>query len=490
MLIFSNAVISYTALFRSKETGWLLTLPVSHRALFFWKVVETLVISSWGLIFLSAPLLLAYGQNKGVGSLYYFKSFLAYLPFVIIPAAIASWILLLFVRFVNRHVLLVIGAGFCWWLMASVFGFYEEHRDTSAEGFSVTMSVNQVLEHTRMSVHPLMPSTWMSDILVNWGKGFEERGLFFFLLTSSYALMGTVLTYAVAAPCFYSAWNTSIRRRANAAWARSERGRGRKESTRTFKPPGIKRSTWALIRKDFRTFWREPAQWGQFLIVFGLLSIYILNLRSMGYDFDNPFWSTVVTLLNLGVCSLALSTLTTRFIFPQFSLEGRRLWILGLAPFGLDRVLLQKFVLCGLTTGSLTVTLMVVSSLMLRLPPLDVVLYAFVIGTMTVGLTGLAISLGTMFPNFRETNPAKIVSGFGGTLCLIISFIYILLCIAALTIPAAVRLAEKGFLQDHNYGLALSGAIILLLVMTVVVAGLPMAVALKRVKRLENLGKL
>ena len=34
MLIFSNAVISYTTLFRSKETGWLLTLPVSHRALF------------------------------------------------------------------------------------------------------------------------------------------------------------------------------------------------------------------------------------------------------------------------------------------------------------------------------------------------------------------------------------------------------------------------------------------------------------------------
>jgi len=490
MLVFSNAVISYTALFRSKETGWLLTLPVSHRALFCWKVIETLVISSWGLIFLSAPLLLAFGKINEVEPVYYIKSLIAYVPFVIIPAAIASWILLLFVRYVNRSMMTVIGLAFCWWLLASVFGFYEEHRDVTTDGFSVTMSINDVLAHTRISKYSMMPSKWMGDILVWWAGGYEKQGFFFFLLTASYALMGTVLTYAVAASFFYPAWNASIRRRANAAWARGERGRGRKESVRTFKPPGIKRSTWALIRKDFRTFWREPAQWGQFLIVFGLLSIYILNLRSMGYDYDDPFWSTVVTLLNLGVCSLALSTLTTRFIFPQFSLEGRRLWILGLAPFGLDKVLWQKFLLCCFTTGGLTVSLMIVSSLMLRLPTFDVVLYACVICAMTIGLTGLALSLGTLFPNFRENNPAKIVSGFGGTLCLIVSFIYILLCIASMTVPAGVRLAKKGFLVDLDYEIALSGALIVLAVLTLVIAGLPLTIALRRVKRLENLGKL
>ena len=57
MLVFSNAIISYSSLFRSKETQWLLTLPIDHRALFSWKVVETILVSSWGLVFLSAPLL-------------------------------------------------------------------------------------------------------------------------------------------------------------------------------------------------------------------------------------------------------------------------------------------------------------------------------------------------------------------------------------------------------------------------------------------------
>ena len=30
---------------------------------------------------------------------------------------------------------------------------------------------------------------------------------------------------------------------------------------------------------------------------------------------------------------------------------------------------------------------------------------------------GLAIGLGALYPNLRDDNPAKIVSGFGGTLC-------------------------------------------------------------------------
>ena len=43
----------------------------------------------------------------------------------------------------------------------------------------------------------------------------------------------------------------------------------------------------------------------------------------------------MISYLNLAACALTLSTLTTRFVFPQFSLEGRRLWISGSRPFGL-----------------------------------------------------------------------------------------------------------------------------------------------------------
>ena len=101
--------------------------------------------------------------------------------------------------------------------------------------------------------------------------------------------------------------------------------------------------------KDVRLFWRDPAQWIQFMIFFGLLCIYVLNLRNVAFNFQNPFWETMISYLNLAASALTLSTLTTRFVFPQFSLEGRRLWILGLAPVGLAPVLLQKFWLSCVT---------------------------------------------------------------------------------------------------------------------------------------------
>jgi ABC-2 type transport system permease protein len=73
----------------------------------------------------------------------------------------------------------------------------------------------------------------------------------------------------------------------------------------------------------------------------------------------------------------------------------------------------------------LTVGLIWLSCHMLRMP-LDHTLYlALIIATMSFTLTALAMGLGALYPNFREDNPTKIVSGFGGTLCLVLSFLYI-----------------------------------------------------------------
>ena len=39
-----------------------------------------------------------------------------------------------------------------------------------------------------------------------------------------------------------------------------------------------------------------------------------------------------------------------------------------------------------------------------------------------------------IYPNFKEDNPSKIVSGFGGTLCLVLSFLYIVASVVLLAI--------------------------------------------------------
>ena len=63
---------------------------------------------------------------------------------------------------------------------------------------------------------------------------------------------------------------------------------------------------------------------------------------------------------------------------------------------------------------------------------------------MSAALCELSVGLGALFPNFKEDNPSKIVSGFGGTLCLVASFVFIVLFITLLAFPASLPYTRSG----------------------------------------------
>jgi ABC-2 type transport system permease protein len=248
--------------------------------------------------------------------------------------------------------------------------------------------------------------------------------------------------------------------------------------------------TQALLVKDIRTFLREPAQWGQTVLVFGLLFLYTGNLRRLVSDYQDPFWSIIISYLNLLVCSLSLSTLTTRFIYPQLSQEGQRLWLIGLSPVPMARVLRTKLWLTSVVTGALTLALTVVSSISLDLPFERAAYFMVAITLLTFGLNALALGLGTIFPDFREANPAKVVSGFGGTLCLITSFLFILACVGVALLPALSELHIRlRFLENYPQttlkALSLAG----IFVLTGIFGVLPYRLAEKRIKTLDYFTK-
>ena len=161
-------------------------------------------------------------------------------------------------------------------------------------------------------------------------------------------------------------------------------------------------------------------------MLFGLLGVYILNLRHFSQQLSNPFWVHLVSYLNLGACSLNLATLTTRFVFPQFSLEGKRVWIVGMAPLGLVRVVKTKYAMACTASLLVTVGLIWLSCHMLDMDANRTVFFTGAVVVMAFTLNGLAVGLGVLYPNLKEENPGKIVSGFGGTFCLVLSFLYIL----------------------------------------------------------------
>ena len=135
-----------------------------------------------------------------------------------------------------------------------------------------------------------------------------------------------------------------------------------------------------------------------------------------------------------------------------------------------------KYWLASAASLAVTLALVTLSCYLLKMPWGDVAFFGAVIAVMTFALNGLAVGLGVLYPNVKETNPNKIVSGFGGTLCFVMSSIYI---IASLTLLVA---GGGGF---HSYvGMAFI-CIVGFVVLSFIVGWLPMKWGLRHLKDFE-----
>ncbi len=487
MLVVSNATITGMGLFKRKETGWLLSLPLPYRSLVLWKTLEGMVLASWGLLLLSAPVLLAIGHVYASPVSFYLATLPAMLCLVAVASNLSAWLLLAIVRWLRREWLGPLGGMCLIGLLIAALGVLPS-RTSLAQPADTAANVGEILAHTDAFTHPLLPSSWVAETVLAAGRGMPGQACFFNLTLLSYALFSLLLTIHFAGHMFYPAWTRSQQPGLLRPAVDPAAGAAGPSWWRFLPADRVAR---ALILKDVRTFLREPTQWGQTALVFGLLFLYTSNLRRIVLDHQDPFWNMVTGYLNLLVCSLSLSTLTTRFIFPQVSIEGQRLWLLGLSPVRLTRLLSTKLHLTVAVTGTLTATLTLISCLMLAMSWERTAFFVTCIVLLSIGLNSMALGLGALFPDFQESNPGKIVSGFGGTLCLILSFAYIVASVALALIPGLkeLRLAGTDVAPALRLRLEL-GSCAGILGLTAFFGGLPYALAQKRIITLDYFGKL
>jgi ABC-2 type transport system permease protein len=103
----------------------------------------------------------------------------------------------------------------------------------------------------------------------------------------------------------------------------------------------------------------------------------------------------------------------------------------------------------------------------------------------------MAVGFGAMMPNFREQSPSKIAAGFGGTLNLVLSALYIMAVVLMTALPChfyllagrtdmPTRLLSPSYLRLWLV-LGIAGSITLALI----VIALPLRSGLKAFRRLE-----
>ena len=438
MLVFSTGIILYGSLFRSPDVPFLLTLPGRPERIFLHKFQEAVLLSSWAFLLLASPMLVAHGIEVSA-PWYYFVLILPLLvSFTYIPAAVGAIGCVGIVRLIpDRRMTVLLISGALMVIAAVLVGRSLVHG-TRGELLTPTW-FQEMLNRLRITEHRWMPSWWLSSGLLSAaGRELAESVLFLGLLISN-ALFFRQLGIGIASRIYRTAYSR----------LRGRRG-GRKRTRVSLADRILTRAMWRLpvemrllIIKDLRLFRRDPVQWSQFLIFFALLIFYFVNIRRFAYDTFNPAWVNLVSFLNVSVVGLLLSTFTTRFTFPMISLEGRRFWVLGLLPVRRETILWSKFILAVGGAAVPCSALILLSDLMLRVPVIFVVSHQMTCLVLCFGLSGIAVGLGAKMPSLREESPSKIAAGFGGTLNLVISTIYILAVVLMTAVPCHFYLGTQ-----------------------------------------------
>src|SRR5665213_1317680 len=482
LLLLSNLIIAYTNLFRNRETAFLLTLPVSTQVIFRWKFIESVILASWAFLFLIAPLLVAFGLVRDVPWNFYPLTVLLIGLFIILPGVFGSALAIGIGRHLDRRSFQIVLLLLALVLLAFVaFWWKTNPGDDDMLDKRTLEALDQLLAKTRFTMFPFLPSFWLSSSVLQWAEGITGSAAFFAAVLLSHTLFFGGIAFTRFGNYFYDT-ASAVQSRGGGGFklnfSRAEtnsRAPGFLENLFA-KLPWLDTDTRALAVKDLRMFWRDTTQWGQSVMFFGLLGAYIINLRNFTHQLTSPFWIHAVAFLNLGACAFNLASVTTRFVFPQFSLEGRRLWIIGLAPMGLQRVVMTKYWLASALSLLVTLGLVTLSCYLLNMPWSDIAFFAAVVTVMTFALNGVAVGLGVLYPNVKETNPNKIVSGFGGTLCFVLSSVYI---IASLTL---LVIGGGGLHGSTDWAAA---SIIGFVVLSILIGWLPMQWGLKHIKNFE-----
>lgn len=473
MLTFSNAIICFSSLYRSTEVEYLLSAPVSLSSLLFYKFTESLAFSSWAFMLLAAPFLLAYGISVGASPVFYPAIFLFSVPFIVIPGAAGALIALFLTIFFPRDRGKILGAVIVGGVVVfSVLGLTITDWHPGGNVLNIHWMQNAIGK-LAFAQNPYLPSQWVVRGLIASASGKFSDAVFYFLLLAANAAFLYALLDGACSLWFRASWQ-----KAKEAASSSKR----KYSIGLFRFAGSPGDM--ILLKDVKTFIRDPVQWSQCAILFGILGLYILNLRNFEYHTAGPFWKNVVAFLNLAATCLTLATLTTRFVFPMISLEGQRFWILGLMPVSRWEILRTKFLF--VLSGSLLITLLLVtlSNIMLG-TRLEVLILQSIVSLMVcAGLAGLTVGMGVIFPNFKEADPSKIVSGFGGTFTLVLSMLYVGAMVGVVGIPCHFYFAQRSLSgSEFRLGIGLSLGFAALL--TAIVCIVPLWLGRRAFDRLE-----
>ena len=410
ILLLSNLITALSSFFLARDLDLLASAPVDWLALYSAKLLETCVNSSWMVVLMAVPMLTAYGTVYDGGGAFIGLAILAFLPFLIIPAALGTATTLVLVNaFPARRtrdilsIIAVLAAGG----VVVLFRLVRPEKLARPEGFRSLVDFITVL---RTPTSPLLPSEWVGRSVMGWLTGSLDLLPLYLLWSTAAAavVLGALVHRWLYARGFTKAQESSEQ------WARE--GRFGRLVRGALGPLGTVRRE--LVMKETRVFFRDTTQWSQLILLAVLVVVYVFNIKFLPLTGEGItfFIVNLVPFLNLALAGFVLASVAARFIFPGVSLEGRTWWLLRASPLPIRELLWSKFWVGMVPLLVLALAIVGVTNSLLKVSTFMFVVSIFTITLMTFALAGLAIGFGTLYPRFETENAAQIPTSFGGLL--------------------------------------------------------------------------
>lgn len=475
LLTVSNAILAYGALFTHEEAAYLMAAPLRTRTTVALKYGESLFFSSWSLLLLGMPLMMAIAHVQNEAWLFY-PLFIAYfLAFIPIPGALGLLLAWMIVRYLPRSArrsLLHVGVAVL--IVAVLWGLQSVRRwewidENWLDGFFTRLSIIQA---------SVLPSTWVTRGIEAAVADRRGDALRYLIVLVANGLFLSWFAIHLVSFGFVGAFDRAGGSRGETDRPAVETSGGVAGMIFAFLP----KSPRLIAAKDLRMFLRDPLQWSQLAILFGLMSLYLINTPRFSVADGPTRWSSFIPFLNLTAISFILATFTSRFVFPLISMEGHQLWLIGLLPISRAWILVAKFSFAMVVTLSVATGVNMLASYILRISFVSSVVHWAVTASVCWGLCGFAVGIGARLPKFDQHNPARIANGLGGTINLIASVALIAFMLAGMGF-VTYRVGEGGINSRSEWMVfILAGVIVLLGIAAGTVA---MAVGARHLKRIE-----
>ena len=425
LVVISDMVVVWSGLFRSRTALFQAQGPIDDRALYWIAAIEGGMWSSWAVVVLALPLVGTL-TREAAQPWHYAPAGLAILFAFILccvaAGAVGALLLARLIPLLRRGligIIVLVVAGLMAWAVFLLGSIEQNNRPTTF--------IHEVIGRLSFTENPFLPSSWTQQgLMAARASRWADWAHHLLLLLSTAAALG-ILGEWIA--------RRRLRTELDALTGRPDRARAPRGKTwRAI--PLLPADLGLLAAKDLRLFLRDPAQVLQFTMFFGLLGFYLLMLPRLGKAFMlDEAWRPAVSLLNLTAIAMALATFTGRFVYPLLSLEGRRLWVLVLAPWPRTRVVTAKLAFALMVGLPISVVLVTLSGAMLQLAWPVIAYQAFVIACMAVGLATGALGIGARLANYNEDNPGKLVAGYGGNINLLASLLFSALLLGGAGLP-------------------------------------------------------